>query len=305
MKDKVWILGTGPASRTCVDWAEDADYWVFNEVAGLSEKKVILTWDDGISRPYWCEKVTGSFQMHAPLFWRHPVYMQDVYPDVPESVKYPLEEIIEKLLPGFHRTDNEVIKLLTSTAAMAIALAIYQGYKTISLAGIDMGRGEVYQSLESEYRRQAEGIALWLGIAVGRGIEVIIPKESYIYRDKMYGYGAEIMIMKEEFEIHLEREKTDTAKLQAKSFALSSKAFTLLDTLLKTDSQAEATRILPEFTQALKDSKDCDFQYGIMVGKAMADTEYIQECEDKIRAAGGEKAVKEFLSYGVIQGDTP
>ena len=218
MKDKVWIIGTNPETRTCVNWDEEADYWVFNEVAGLAEKKPVMDYG-----PYWCKRVTASFQMHAPVFWRannnlndmdhyqwlrehrgHPIYMQKHYPDVPESVEYPLEEITQALLSGFRRTDEKIIQFFTSTPVFALALAIYQGYKTIQFAGIEMGRGTTTKSTDSEYARQSEGIAFWTGMAVGRGIEVILPKEGYIYRDKMYGYSGEIMIMREEFEINLE-----------------------------------------------------------------------------------------------------
>ena len=109
------------------------------------------------------------------------------------------------------------------------------------------------------------------------------------------------MIMKEEFEIHADKEMTECAKLQSQSTMLSTRSQTLLSILLKTDSQSEANKILPQFLEALKQSKDADFQYGIMAGKVMTDKAYIDECNEKIRAAGGEKAVKEFLAYGVIE----
>ena len=317
MTDKVWIIGTNPDTRTCVNWDEKADYWVFNEVAGLAEKETVMDYG-----PYWCKRVTASFQMHAPVFWRaktnindaehyqwlrthhgYPIYMQEVYPDVPESVKYPLEEITRELLPGFRRTDEKVIQFFTSTPAFAIALAIYQGYKTIQLAGVEMGRGSKTKSSDSEYMRQAEGIAFWIGIAIGKGITVILPKEGYLYRDRMYGYSGEIMIMREEFEINLEHRKEELAKLQSVSLSLGTKSSTLLDALMKTQSQEEAERLLPEFFEALKKSKDADFMYGVMAGRVMDDTEYLKECDEKIAAAGGEKAVKEFLSYGVMAND--
>src|SRR5512133_3445606 len=61
-----------------------------------------------------------------------PVYMQDRYEDVPNSIKFPLKEITEAFPFG---------QYMTNSISYMIALAIYEGYQEISVFGVDMAVG--------------------------------------------------------------------------------------------------------------------------------------------------------------------
>jgi len=111
-----------------------------------------------------------------------PVYMQEVVPEVPHSVRYPLEEA----LGAFGRC-------FSSTASYLIALAILEGFETIGVWGVHLTH-------KSVYARQRPGVEYLLGVARQRGIEVVLPKASPLRIPKkpvlpeveiLYGYDWE------------------------------------------------------------------------------------------------------------------
>jgi hypothetical protein len=100
-----------------------------------------------------------------------PVYMQQKNPLVPNSVMYPMQEIVEKFGTYF-----------TNTISWEIALAISEGFKEIKIYGIDM-------AVDSEYTHQRPSVEFFLGIALGRGIKVSIPPNSDLLKTRfLYGF---------------------------------------------------------------------------------------------------------------------
>jgi len=160
MKDTVAIVGSHPRTRLEFDFNRtDCDIWIFNEA--LSNGTF--------------PRADAVFQMHVPPIWRNPanrndahhfewlqepkdgteVYMQDQYPDVPRSVRYPLEEVTERF----------GVRHFTSSIAYALALACFKGYKRMEVYGVEM-------ETNTEYQYQRDGVTLWLGVAMGLGIKV-------------------------------------------------------------------------------------------------------------------------------------
>lgn len=97
-----------------------------------------------------------------------PVYVFQEYPDIPNSVLYPLEEIKREFFRNVNRK-----QFFTSSIPYMIALAIYEGYDEISLYGIN-------QALKTEYAKHLPCTDFWLGVAVGRGIKVEVQKHSNV-----------------------------------------------------------------------------------------------------------------------------
>jgi hypothetical protein len=103
--------------------------------------------------------------------------------ELPFAKTYPIEEI--KTTFG---------KYFTSTIAYMIALAIYEGANEIGVWGCDMLADE-------EYGQQKACCEYLLGIARGKGIELVIAEESPILRaERMYAYdycelSAELALM--------------------------------------------------------------------------------------------------------------
>jgi len=98
------------------------------------------------------------------------------YPDIPSSVSYPLQKII-------NRFDCDYF---TSTVTYAIAYAIYKDYDSVELFGV----GCVYQE---EWAYQRASVSHWMGIAKGRGMFTAITGEAgrplRTHNGKLYGYG--------------------------------------------------------------------------------------------------------------------
>lgn len=184
MKDTIAIIGSHPRTRGEFDFSrDDCDIWVFNEAM----------------RQDWVKRADAVFQMHAEAIWRNPtnrndpkhyewlqnnrdvdVYMQDVYPDVPRSVRYPLDEIVDRFKSSY----------FTSSVAYALALACHLGYKRLELYGVEM-------ETNTEYGHQRPGVAFWLGVARGMGMEVDAHISMFSY--PLYGYDGEVTMPYETF----------------------------------------------------------------------------------------------------------
>ena len=101
-----------------------------------------------------------------------PVYMCDKRDDVPNSVRYPIEEMVSIFGDYFY-----------STVSYAIALAIREGFEEIGLWGIDLAH-------DSEYEYQKPSAEYLLGVAIGRGITVHLPSQSALLKGTYrYGYS--------------------------------------------------------------------------------------------------------------------
>lgn len=92
----------------------------------------------------------------------------------PKGIPYPLETVTEKL--PYH--------YFTCTFAYQIALAIYEGFTTIGLFGVELDKGT-----SRERTVEKACVEFWIGIALGSGIHVITPDGSRLCsQNKLYGY---------------------------------------------------------------------------------------------------------------------
>jgi len=169
----------GSAIDTRYNVPDDMERWAFNEFA-------------------CCHPVNlgAVFQMHPPDVYRDldnpkdedhwawlrqehefPIYMQEVDPEVPASVRYPIEEV-RKLLFGL-TFESQPIDLFLSSFDYAMALAILQGYELIKIYGVEM-RGK--------YEDMRLGCGLWTGLALGHGVKIDWRCGAQMYVRKLYGY---------------------------------------------------------------------------------------------------------------------
>ena len=93
------------------------------------------------------------------------LYMQKAYPDIPNAIEYPLEEV-SSLVGDYYN----------SSIAYMLALAIFEGYDKIGIWGVDMiGQGEPGHA--DEYRDERPNCEYLLGFAKAKGIEIYLPDE--------------------------------------------------------------------------------------------------------------------------------
>lgn len=172
------IVGSGKGTREKAPFDNpDIDIWVFNEAANSE----------------WCKRWTACFQMHEPEIYKghntkdpkhwewlqqehgRPIYMQDVDPAVPNSIRYPLEDALA--LAG--------VRMFPTTFAYMAALAVMQGYERIQIYGVELSA--------SEYQYQANGYLFWFGFLRGRlGAEnvdsAVLYLDNNIFDVPLYGY---------------------------------------------------------------------------------------------------------------------
>ncbi len=105
-----------------------------------------------------------------------PIYtLEDETSHVPNSVRFPLERIRERIQHGY----------FTCTFAYQIALAIVEGFKEIGLYGVELGYGTPRERLVEK-----PCVEFWMGLAWGRGIKISIPDSSTLAQHR-YNYGYE------------------------------------------------------------------------------------------------------------------
>lgn len=183
------IVGSHPDTRENAPF-DDPDYeiWLFNEAPQKPE--IYKRWDASLqihnedvytSETNWVNKEHWNWlqQDHGP---GKRIFMQNADPRVPNSVRYPLEGVLS-LVP---------YKYLRSSPALALALAIYLGYKDISLYGSEL-------SSNTEYHYQAINYAFWIGFAHGYGVNLNMECWHQEFNQPIYGYEGELQLDKDHF----------------------------------------------------------------------------------------------------------
>lgn len=189
MRNTVVIMGSHPETRKHFDWNTDADIWVFNEAGAIPDMK----------------RFDAVFQLHVPAIFRNPknrndpnhyewlksttipVYMQEQYPDIPASIKYPHEAVLAQVCMV---VNDKPFGEATCSISWALALAIYLGYKNIEVYGVELNSA-------TEYFYQQSNFKFWLGFAAGKGINVKI--YTSMFESFQYGYDSEVAIPAEVF----------------------------------------------------------------------------------------------------------
>jgi hypothetical protein len=100
-----------------------------------------------------------------------PVYMQEVDPLIPTSVRYPLASV-SGFFGGYY----------TSTAAYMLALALYEQVDQIGMLGI-------YMDKEPEYSAQRPCVEYYLGVMKGMGgTKLVLPEDCTLAEAPLYAY---------------------------------------------------------------------------------------------------------------------
>jgi hypothetical protein len=174
--NKLAIVCMAPSSRADAPYEDYSwDLWGLNEALKCDwfKRKDPSAWFQMHPKFDFCRLANRNDPKHWQWLQEEhpfPIFMQYNFRDVPSSVRYPLEEVMD--LGGMY---------LTSTPAMMLALGILMGYKTIGIWGVEMQH-------ESEYGYQKPCMEYWLGIANGLGIEVYLPPNCALLRGNLYAY---------------------------------------------------------------------------------------------------------------------
>lgn len=173
---KIAMIGGGESIQY-VPWQDPTwETWVHASCRHLCKREPDLLWD--LHPPeLWRDSKKKTWD---PKFYdwiktnRVPIMMQQVYPDVPASIKYPFEQVITEFPRGY----------MTNHVAYMIALALQEGVTHIGLFGCDYHMG-------SEYGPQRGCAEYWLGVAEGRGVHVQLPPKCDLLNKPSLLYGYE------------------------------------------------------------------------------------------------------------------
>jgi len=123
-----------------------------------------------------------------------PVYMQTKLPKCPAAVEYPFEAVARYCWSNLWRGKKRQL-YFTSSFDFMMALAIYEQVAEIQLYGIELGS-------DTEYKYQRPGGHAYIGMALGKGIKVVLPESSYLFNADLYGYRKGQVIFRQDLEHH-------------------------------------------------------------------------------------------------------
>jgi hypothetical protein len=198
------------------DWPDDVDIWSIN-----------CAWDYGPGRidrlleMHPIEQLTADLDKETKWEGKHwlwlqephpfPIYMMEIDSRIPQSIKYPLDEICGDIFTHLWRGDV-MNTYLTSSGAYMLALAIHEKYDKIYLAGFEMGTG-------TEFGYQRDCATYLIRIANGRGINVNLDEHSGMMKAKLYSYEGgqmvyrrQIVEMSENYQYQFETYKREYEK---------------------------------------------------------------------------------------------
>jgi len=167
MRDAVHLFGNPDIEI----WGLNQLYMAFPEIlpgARPPDKRNVTRWFQIHHRHSYDQTINRDHSHHEWLAQRRevefPIYMQNKEPDVPMSVEFPKDMIVEKFGNYF-----------TNSISWEIALAIHEGFEKIYIFGVDMAQ-------DSEYSFERPSVEYFIGIARGAGINVVVPEKSDILK---------------------------------------------------------------------------------------------------------------------------
>ena len=176
---KVALIGYADSRKTFKPEEYDGEIWIMNDMFDLGFKfdRIFDIHDDqDILNRVTRRRDLNLFESFKKI--QKPIYMQHVWQEIPYSVEYPIGGIEKE----FHLTEAMGQHLfLTCSPAYMLALAIYEKFEQIELYGIDL-------AIDGEFKDELPGVLYWLGLASGRGINIVISETSPLLKC-FYRYG--------------------------------------------------------------------------------------------------------------------
>ena len=187
---RVCIMGTAPTWKT-IPWEDPTlEIWGLNDAHLLNLPRVDRWFDiHPLDKMYFRhpEKKVHTHDVPAGYFLRPqghlewlrkqtiPVYVQDAAQlGSPSARTFPKAEIERKFGPNF-----------ASTPAWMIGLALLEGVTELHIYGIHL-------ATEWEYLKQKPNMTFLLGVAMGLGVKVVLPKGCPLLQERhQYAYEAD------------------------------------------------------------------------------------------------------------------
>lgn len=156
------LLGKGPSMNGC---PFDAEVWAALSVLGIEG------WEDKPYSKAFCFDIPGyklDEQAGLEVAQARGIPIVSSNPFLFITEQYPLREI-QEMFGHWH---------VMSDMSYMIAMALYKGYKSLLLYGVDQGPGLIYQ-------RGRPFTIYWLGVATGMGVEWELAPNCILWRQSL------------------------------------------------------------------------------------------------------------------------
>lgn len=169
-KKKIAIVGFAPSSINKAPYGDKSfEIWGVNELYKIVPRVDVLF--ELHDREFLASKDRNPQHLEWLRKAKIPIFMQEHYEDIPQSIPYPKDAITK-----------DFGRYFTNSISWMLALAIATGTEEIQLYGVDMATNE-------EYQHQRPSVEYFIGFARGRGIKVYIPSECDMLKCfYLYGY---------------------------------------------------------------------------------------------------------------------
>ena len=181
--------------------------WAINALGSVIQCDKIFHMDDVRIQEIRAKALPES-NTAAMMEWMRktdiPVITSRPHPDYPALKSFPLVEVLNEFNTGY----------FNSTAAYAVAYAIWIGVEKISLFGVDF----TYPNAHDAEKGRA-CVEYWLGMASERGIRLVVPKTSTLLdalhsqAERFYGYDTLELSISQTTEGKIEIEFTEREAL--------------------------------------------------------------------------------------------
>lgn len=185
------LVGFGESNKAAFSLPPEIEVWSVNHAHKLGfriDRLIdIHPWELIRSDNYYQHGTHEEYLKFLAENTTIPVYMQEQYPEIPASKRYPIEDAAALSGPP-----------LSSTFPYLAAMAVIEGVDRVEIYGFDMVKGTEY-----EYQR-ADALS-WIWYMRGRGMDVYIPPECGLYVERrLYGYEGVQMVARQTLENHLD-----------------------------------------------------------------------------------------------------
>lgn len=200
--DKLAIVGTASTWKEAPYDSDDYDIWGLNGLHGFFGTPDSPAKASDFDLWFNIHDIEGVRKQETHMAFLNsgkvPVVMKEHYSEVPKSIKYPWQQILNR-----YRHYHE------STFSWLVCLAMEMGYKQIDWYGTHL-------SSEDEYRNQRPNLEYYIGLAEGRGIKIDIPSDADILQSRILYAVEEKGDLEKKFDNEIEglRERAQGIKNQ-------------------------------------------------------------------------------------------
>lgn len=189
VKKKLCILGTAWSCKDAPFNDPDYDFWGVAHCLMLPQIQKMDAVFEIHLKSIWEKEVdprTGKPIIHNANPGKIKTYLHEVDADIPTSVVFPKEQLIEKYKKYIPESDYFYA---TNSIVWMILLGIDMGYERIDLYGVHL-------ECDQEWAFERPCVEFWMGFAAGKGIKIDVATAADVCRGShMYGY-AEVEVQR-------------------------------------------------------------------------------------------------------------